>query len=115
MSASPVSQQMIKVARLLNAQFSLNGRPLTLDEVFSPAGLLPGIARRADQLSSLCLGYSIGVTFEEEEGTPLGIKAIFDDATPHVLRLFCLIDVLNELIKSAPSGEVVSLDQLLYD
>jgi intracellular multiplication protein IcmS len=110
-----VSQQMAKVARIMNAQFSLNGRPMTMEEVFSPTGLLPGIARRADQLSSLCLGYGIGATFEEAEGSALGVKVIFDDITPNALRLLCLIDVLNELMKGTPRGDVTALDQLMYD
>src|SRR3990167_9656450 len=103
--ALDIAQQMIKAARLLNGQFSLNGRPMTMDEVFSYTGLLPGMARRADQLSSLCLGYGIGVTFEEAEGSPLGVRVIFDDITPNVLRLLCLVDVLNELMKSTSKGE----------
>lgn len=110
-----ISEQMVKVARLMNGRYSLNGRPLTMEEVFSPVGLLPGIARRADQLSSLCLGYGIGATFEEAEGTPLGIKVIFDDMTPNVLRMLCLIDVLNELMRGTSRGEMSSLDQLMYD
>lgn len=110
-----ISQQMSKIARLMHGSYSLNGRPMTMDEVFSPTGLLPGIARRADQLSSLCLGYGIGVTFEEAEGSALGVKAVFDDITPNALRLLCLIDVLNELMKGTPRGEVTALDQLLYD
>lgn len=110
-----ISKQMVQIARMMNAQFSLNGRPMLLDEVFSPTGLLPGMSRRADQLSSLCLGYGIGVTFEEAEGSTLGVKVNFDDVTPNVLRLLCLLDVLNELMKTTPRGEVVALDQLLYD
>jgi intracellular multiplication protein IcmS len=110
-----ISEQMIKVARLLNGRYSLNGRPMTMEEVFAPTGLLPGMARRADQLSSLCLGYGIGATFEEAEGTALGVKVIFDDITPNVLRLLCLIDVLNELMKGTPHGDMTSLDQLMYD
>lgn len=115
MAKLDVTQQMIKVARAMNAQFTLNGRPMTMDEVFSTTGLLPGIARRADQLSSLCLGYGIGVTFEELEGSLLGVKVIFDEITPNVLRLLCLTDVLNELIKGTPRGEAAPLDQLMYD
>ena len=115
MASVDLSKQLVKVARLMNGQYSLNGRPLLLDEVFSPTGLLPGMARRADQLSSLCLGYGIGATFEESEGTPLGVKVIFDDITPNVLRLLCIIDVLSELMKNTPRGEVTALDQLLYD
>jgi len=110
-----IGTQMIKAARLMNTQFTLNGRPMTMEEVFAPTGLLAGIARRADQLSSLCLGYGIGVTFEEAEGSVLGVQAVFDDITPNILRLLCMIDVLNELMKGTPRGEAVPLDQLMYD
>lgn len=115
MPSLDVSQQMIKIARVMNTQFTLNGRPMLMEEVFSVTGLLPGIARRADQLSSLCLGYGIGVTFEETEGAVLGVKVIFDEITPNVLRLLCLTDVLNELTKGTPKGDPVPLDQLMYD
>ena len=115
MATLDICQQMIKVARVMNGQFSLNGRPMTMEEVFSVTGLLPGIARRADQLSSLCLGYGIGATFEEAEGSTLGVKVVFDDITPNALRILCLIDVLSELMKGTPRGEVASLDQLMYD
>ena len=115
MPAPDITEQMIRIARAMNGRYTLNGRPMTMEEVFALDGMLPGIARRADQLSSLCLGYGIGVTFEEEEGAPLGVKAVFDDITPNVLRLLCLIDVLNELMKSTPRGDMTPLDQLMYD
>lgn len=115
MAAPDISEQMAKAARLMYAQFSLNGRPMTMEEVFSPTGLLPAMARRADQLSSLCLGYGIGVTFEEAEGSVSGVKVIFDDITPNALRLLCLIDVMSELMKGYPRGSSVPLDQLMYD
>ena len=110
-----VTESMIKLAREMNVRFTLNGRPLTIEEVFAPTGLLPGIAKRADQLSSLCMGYGIGATFEETEGATLGVKVIFDDITPHVLRLFFLLDMLHELTRFAPRGEPAPLDQLMYD
>jgi intracellular multiplication protein IcmS len=110
-----MSELVSKVARTMGARFSLNGRPMMMEEVFIPTGLLPAIARRADQLSSLCLGYGIGVTFEETEGAVLGVKVIFDDITPNVLRLLCITDVLHELVQSTPSGEMTPLDQLMYD
>lgn len=110
-----ISEQMVRVARQMNGQYSLNGRPMTLEEVFSVTGLLPGMARRADQLSSLCLGYGIGATFEETEGALLGVRAVFDDITPNALRLLCLIDVLNELMRGTSRGDVTVLDQLMYD
>lgn len=115
MATFNVSEKMASVARNMGAQFSLNGRPMTMEEVFSPTGLLPGIARRADQLCSLCLGYGIGLSFEDAEGSVLGTKVIFDDITPNVLRLLCLIDVLNELMRGTGRGQATALDQLLYD
>jgi intracellular multiplication protein IcmS len=115
MAAPDISEQMIKAARVLQGNYSLNGRPMTMDEVFAPSGLLPGIARRADQLSSLCLGYGIGVTFEEEEGSVLGLRVVFDDITPNALRLLCMIDVLNELMRGSRPGDMTALDQLMYD
>ena len=110
-----IVEQMMKIARNMNARFSLNERPLTIEEALSVTGMLPGIARRADQLCSLCLGYGIGVSFEELEGSPLGVKVTFDDLTPHVLRVLCMTDVLFELTKNTQKGELTSLDQLLYD
>lgn len=110
-----ISEVLAKIARTMNARFSLNGRPLTIEEVFSPTGLLPGIAKRADQLSSLCLGYGIGATFEDVEGATLGVKVIFDDITPNVLRLLCMTDVINEFVQSTPPGGLAALDQLMYD
>lgn len=99
----------------MGAQFLLNDRMITFEEIFSPAGLLPALSRRADQLCSLCLGYGMGVTFEEAQGSILGVKVVFDDVTPAILRVLCLTDVISELIKAAPSPHAVALDELMYD
>jgi len=109
------SKQLGVIARRMGVSFSLNGRPMTMDEVFSPAGLLPGIARRADQLCSLCLGYGIGARFDEAEGSVLGVSVVFDEMTPDTLRLLCMVDVLHELALPTPRGGLTELDQLLYD
>ena len=93
----------------------LKGREITFNEIFSETGLLPGIAKRADQLASLCFGYGIGASFEDTENAILGVKVNFDEFTPDVLRLMCLVDVLFELIKASGSRSEVSLDELLYD
>ena len=115
MPSPDISEQMIKAARAMHGNYSLNGRPMTMEEVFAPGGLLAGIARRADQLCSLCMGYGIGVTFEEEEGAVLGVKVVFDDITPNSLRLLCMIDVLTELMRGVRPGDMTALDQLMYD
>ncbi|HSW69053.1 MAG TPA: type IV secretion IcmS family protein [Gammaproteobacteria bacterium] len=110
-----MSQQIAKIVRVMGSRFSLNGKPMTIDEVFAPTGLLPAISRRADQLCSLCLGYGIGVTFEEAEGSILGVRVVFDDITPNILRMLCITDVVFELTQSTPKGEMTALDQLMYD
>lgn len=110
-----ISKQLADLSVLLKVKYTYNGKSMTYDEVFSPTGLLPGLAKRADQLCSLCLGYGIGVTFEDAEKAVLGNQVRFDEATPEVLRLLCLSDVLQELIKAAPNKELVALDELMYD
>ena len=109
-----LQKQLCAVCKSLKTTFTLNGKPMTLQEVFADTGLLPAIAKRADQLSSLCLGYGIGVTFDEVEKSTLGVKAKFDDITPDILRLACITDVICELVNSAPTKGVTPLDELMY-
>ncbi|HCU04769.1 MAG: type IV secretion protein IcmS [Gammaproteobacteria bacterium GWE2_42_36] len=108
-------KKLTKLSIAMNFKFSLHSNPISYSEVFSEQGLLPAIARRADQLCSLCLGYGIGATFTETEGTPLGLKVTFDDTTPNTLRYLCLLDVLSELAKAAKGNEFIPLDELMYD
>lgn len=110
-----ISKKMSAIAKSLNANFSLNDKPITYTEVFADMGLLPAIARRADQLCSLCLGYGLGISFDEAEKSMLGVRVVFDDVTPNVLRLLCMTDVLCELIQASPSATATTLDELMYD
>ncbi len=110
-----ISKAMAMIAVSMNAKFYLNDRFLSFEEVFSVTGLLPGIAKRADQLCSLCLGYGLGTTYEEAENALLGISVIFDEVTPNSLRLLCMVDVVNELIQGGPSRDYTPLDELMYD
>lgn len=110
-----LTKQLCAIAKKLNANFTFNERPMSYMEVFSETGLLPAIARRADQLCSLCLGYGIGISFDEAEKSVLGVKVAFDDITPSILRLLCITDVVSELIFSAPSRDRTPLDELMYD
>jgi intracellular multiplication protein IcmS len=108
-------QQFCSVAKLLRCHFTLRDQPISIEQALAETGLLPAIVRRADQLSSFCLGYGLGASFEDTQGTMLGIKVKFDEATPNSLRLLCLTDVLIELIQQAPSRNVTPLDDLMYD
>ena len=108
------SQKCISIAKVLGREYSLKGRDLTLDEVFSYKGLLPGLAKRADQLCSLCLGYGIGVSFDDEEESTLGFKVTFEEKDDEVIRLLCILDSLKDIIDVHGVGRV-PLDELLYD
>ena len=110
-----IRKSMSLIAASMNAKFYLNDRFVSFDEVFSDTGLLPAIARRADQLCSLCLGYGLGVSFDEAENALLGTRVVFDEVTPNVLRLLCMTDVVNELIQGGPSRDYTPLDELMYD
>ncbi|MFI4918680.1 MAG: type IV secretion IcmS family protein [Legionellales bacterium] len=110
-----ISKCMSIIAASMNAKFYLNDIFVSSEEVFSDVGLLPAIAKRADQLCSLCLGYGLGATFDEAEGALLGTRVLFDEVTPNVLRLLCMTDVLNELIQGGPSRDYTPLDELMYD
>lgn len=110
-----ITDCMATIAASMNAKFYLNDRFVSFDEVFSVTGLLPAISKRADQLCSLCLGYGLGASYDETEGALLGIRVVFDEVTPNVLRLLCMTDVVNELIQGGPSRDYTPLDELMYD
>ncbi len=107
--------QLISLSKSLKVHYTLNDKSISYEEVFADTGLLPAMARRADQLCSLCLGYGIGATFDEAENSKLGVKVKFDDVTPNVIRLLCLTDVIMELVQASSNKQLVSLDELMYD
>jgi len=110
-----ISKYMITIASSMNAKFYVNDRFVSYDEVFSITGLLPAIARRADQLCSLCLGYGLGITFQDADDAMAGQRVVFDEVTPISLRLLCLTDVVSELIQGGPNKDYTPLDELMYD
>lgn len=112
---SELITQLTAIFNSMGAKFSLNGTAMPIAEVLSNQGMLPAIAKRADQLSSLCLGYGIGATFAEDKETKLGSKVTFDEVTPNVLRCLCILDVVNELMRNKDMSGVTPLDELMYD
>ena len=110
-----LEKKLTAIVKQMNVSFTLKGSVANYKEIFSSTGLLPGLTKRADQLAQLCLGYGLGATYEDVEGALLGVKVNFDEFTPDVLRLLCLLDVLNELVKTSPTRGEVPLDELMYD
>lgn len=109
-----LGEQLSAIAKKMNAHFIFNGQPMSYNQVFSERGVLPAMAKRADQLCSLCMGYGIGASFSDDEEATLGYRVTFDDETPHLLRLMCLTDVVVELVQSSYSG-ATTLDELMYE
>ena len=110
-----ISQCFVEIARELNAKFYLLDRMISFEDVFSVTGLVPGLARRADQLCSLCLGYGLGISFKDAEQGVLGAEVIFDEATPLSIRLVFITDTICEMINSSPSSDYTPLDELLKE
>jgi intracellular multiplication protein IcmS len=110
-----MTKTLSQIVTNMGYKFTFRSSLASYAEVFSPTGILPGLAKRADQLCSLCLGYGIGAKFEQLQGSPLGIKVTFDDHTPSTLRYLCIIDVINEIAKNAKDKNAVPLDELIYD
>jgi len=110
-----ISSKMVAIAKQLGVQFTLKGRPISYAEIFADTGLLPGLTRRADQLASLCLGYGLGASYEDVDKALLGVQVVYNEFTPDIIRLFCITDVLTEVVRMSPTKDTVSLDELLYD
>ena len=113
------SQQIVQLLKQIlsseKKRYAIKGRDIDFEEMLSDSGLMPAIAKRADQLSALCLGYGIGVTFTKKERSLLGSAVQFDDVAPLPLRLLFLYDVIQDLSKGAEPGAKIHLDELLYD
>lgn len=110
-----IVKELAVIVKALGARFTLNGRVMTVEEALAPDCMLPAIAKRADQLASLCLGYGIGISFEEVKDAKLGSCVKFDDVTPNILRYLCILDVVSELMRNKDMSGNTPLDELLYD
>jgi intracellular multiplication protein IcmS len=108
------SKQLACIAQELGAKFSLRGESLPVEKVFSVNGLLPPLARRADQLCTFCLGYGLGITFSAATNSMTGTTIDLDNKISSSLRLLCITDVLIEMLQTSDSRTIV-LDELMLD
>ncbi|MBT4884660.1 MAG: type IV secretion protein IcmS [Legionellales bacterium] len=115
MNDKEFNKYLLKVFKGSDVKYILKGRELGLEEIFSATGLMPAIAKRADQLCSLCLGYGLGASYTEKEASMLGTEVAFDDSTPVAVKLLMIYDVMQELGRGISRDKKISLDELLYD
>ena len=106
---------LTQLSKRLKVSFTFKGKPLSYAEVFASDGIMPGLAKRADNLAQLAIGYGLGAQIDSDEKTLLGTKVSFDEYTPQSLRVLCFLDIICELKKNSPSQNVISLDELMYD
>ena len=106
---------LINYSSTNNINYTLRGNNITYEEVFSPIGLLPAIAKRADQIASLCFGYGVGVDLPKQEKTTTGFTLVIRENAPSFILALCVFDVLVELVNNAPQKQKVPLDELLYE
>ena len=110
-----INDKLELIAASLSVQFTLKGEAVSYQRIFAKNGLLPQLSKRAEQVSQLSLGCSLGAKYEEDQDALGGLMVQFDDFTPLFLRLMCLTDVLCELINMSSDRHLVALDELLYD
>lgn len=106
---------MALIADRMQIKFSMNHKPLTALEVFAENGMFPPIIKRADQLSTFCLGSGLGVTFENTPNGMTGTKAILDKNVSNAYRIMCMTEIICELMESSPTPRQIALDNLMYD
>lgn len=66
-----LEKKLTAIAKRMNVNFTLKSSVASHKDIFGDAGLLPGLTKRADQLAQLCLGYGLGATYEDVEGSLL--------------------------------------------
>lgn len=115
MELSRLTNILITHSRTQHWGYTLRGNPITPEEIFSSKGLLPAMAKRADQIATLCFGYGIGIDLPKQEKTTLGYTmTLRPNATPFILVL-CIFDVLEEIAKNARKKHQIPMDELLYE
>lgn len=110
-----LGKKLALIAQDLQINFTLNGKVVPMEDVFADHGLLPAIMRRADQLSSFCLSYGLGINFEQDSDARLGVICQFDNNVPDAFRLLCATEIFYELIEAATDKHNIALDDLMYD
>jgi intracellular multiplication protein IcmS len=110
-----IVKQIVAIANTIGCQYTINNEVIAAEKAFAVTGLLPAIMRRADQLSSFCLGYGLGITFERADGSMLGVAVYFDNKVAISVRLLCATDVILELVHASSSSKLVALDSLMEE
>ena len=115
MELTRLTNILVTHSRTQNWGFTLRGNPVTPEEIFSALGLLPAMAKRADQIATLCFGYGIGVDLPKQDKTTLGYTVTLRPTASPFILVLCVFDVLEEIAKHAVKKNQIAMDELLYE
>lgn len=110
----PFTEQLVAIANHMQWRFKLKGDNITPEEVFAHNGLLPGIAKKANQMALLCAGADIGAQISEDKNSTLGKTVTFEKEQLSLPAILFIFDQIMEMSKLG-DGLAISLDDLLYD
>lgn len=97
----------------LNTGFKLENKPIDCETVLENPVLFSSIMKRADQLCSFCLGTNLNMQFNKDSNHNITVE--FNEQSSYALILLCAIEIIIEMIETAPDTNNVNLDDLLYD
>ncbi|MBF13185.1 MAG: hypothetical protein CMF46_02345 [Legionellales bacterium] len=107
-----------KIASRSGKAFSIqkggSSTTITAEEAFAANGILPAIAKRASQLCQMAIAKDFAVTYTENKQSPVNRQVAFNPSNISPIRIMIMVDVILETIRFNP-GEVVSLDEFLYE
>lgn len=108
---------LAEYASVIECTFVLGGMPVSADEVFSPMGLLPLIALRADERMMENFSTGLGMRLVRAPGAMLGYEVTIEeldgmDDGSSSLRLFHLAEAADTVLGLDRSA-CVELDPLL--
>ena len=110
----------IKLANNSGKAFSLKSNSgaqssmITAEAAFAANGVLPAIAKRAEQICSMALGTELGATYKKCTKSPISREVSFNSGPLNSARIMIIADILLETIRFGGS-EVISLDEFLYE
>ena len=107
-------KQIHTIAKALNASFTFNERPISVEEALRNWFVTGNFSSSRSALFTVPRLWHWHFV-EEAEKSILGVKVVFDDVTPNVLRYLCIADVISELINASPNKPNTPLDELMYD
>mgnify|MGYP001423778653 CR=1 FL=1 len=106
--------QLVAISNKIGWKYKLKGETVAPENVFSPKGLLPGIVRRANQVSMLCTGSTINGEIKAEKESTLGKVVTFPEDEISIEGILYIIDQIYEMGRVG-DGVTISLDDLMYD